>query len=322
MPSGAGQRILAVDDDEAITVLLRHVLESEGYVCATAGDLAAASELLRSEAFDLLLCDVHLPDGSGLDLLEEIRLGDQGMAALIVSGLDDVAVGDRALRLGAYGYIVKPFSANDVLIGVLGALGQRERAMTARQAIRDASAETIQRLCVAVEARDRGTAAHIDAMSEHCFAIARELGLSRDRCELLHAASPMHDVGKVGVPDQVLLKPGPLTDEEREVMRKHAEIGYRILAGSGAELLRVAATVAWTHHERLDGQGYPRGLAGDAIPLEGRIAAVADVFDALTRDRVYRPRFATDRALGMMAEERGTQFDSDVLDALEASLPG
>ena len=225
MPSGAGQRILAVDDDEAITVLLRHVLESEGYVCATAGDLAAASELLRSEAFDLLLCDVHLPDGSGLDLLEEIRLGDQGMAALIVSGLDDVAVGDRALRLGAYGYIVKPFSANDVLIGVLGALGQRERAMTARQAIRDASAETIQRLCVAVEARDRGTAAHIDAMSEHCFAIARELGLSRDRCELLHAASPMHDVGKVGVPDQVLLKPGPLTDEEREVMRSTPRSG-------------------------------------------------------------------------------------------------
>jgi putative two-component system response regulator len=288
----------------------------------TAHDLAAARARLRDESFDLLLCDVQLPDGSGLDLLEEIRLPDHAMAALVISGLDDVATGDRALHLGAYGYIVKPFTANDVLIAVLGALGQRERAMMARQAIRDASAETIQRLCVAVEARDRSTAAHIETMSEHCFAIARELGLARDQCELLRAASPMHDVGKVGVPDRILLKAGPLTDAERELMQRHAEIGYRILAGSNAELLRVAATVAWTHHERLDGQGYPRGLAGDEIPLEGRIAAVADVFDALTRDRVYRPRFTRDTALEMLAGERGTHFDGDVLDALEASLTG
>jgi putative two-component system response regulator len=137
---------------------------------------------------------------------------------------------------------------------------------------------------------------------------------------MLHAASPMHDVGKVGVPDRVLLKPAALTAEERAQMEEHAEIGYRILAGSRAELLQLAATIAWTHHERVDGRGYPRRLAGDEIPLEGRIAAVADVFDALTRDRVYRPRFSRAQALEMLAEGRGSQFDADVVDALTATV--
>ena len=132
----------------------------------------------------------------------------------------------------------------------------------------------------------------------------------------------MHDVGKVGVPDHVLLKPGALTPDERTLMQRHAEIGYRILAGSRAELLRLAASIAWTHHERLDGAGYPRGLRGDAIPIEGRIAAVADVFDALTRDRVYRPRFSREEAMEMLDDGRGTQFDPDVLDALAATLNG
>ena len=267
-----------------------------------------------------MLCDVGLPDGSGLDLVEEAIARDDHMAALVVSGLDEVSLGDRAVTIGAYGYIVKPFSANDVLIGVLGALAHRRREVTAREAIREASAETIQRLCVAVEARDAGTAAHVMGMSEHCHAIARELGLPPERCELLRAASPMHDVGKVGVPDHVLLKPGTLTAEERELMERHAEIGYRILAGSRAELLQLAATIAWTHHERMDGTGYPRGLRGTEIPQEGRIAAVADVFDALTRDRVYRRRFTRRQAMDTLEEGRGTHFDPDVLDAFAASF--
>jgi putative two-component system response regulator len=209
---------------------------------------------------------------------------------------------------------------NDVLIRMLGALAHRRRELRASLDIREAGAETIQRLCVAVEARDAGTAAHIDGMSHHCVRIVRELELPAEHCELIRAASPMHDVGKIGVADHVLLKPGPLSPAEREAMQLHAEIGYRILAGSRAELLQVAAAIAWTHHERLDGSGYPRGLSGDAIPQEGRIAAVADVFDALTRDRPYRPRFSRPRALEMMADGRGTHFDPHVLDALVASL--
>jgi putative two-component system response regulator len=284
----------------------------------SAGTIGDAKLTLHRSHFDVMLCDVQLPDGSGLDLVERAIRHDDELAALVVSGLDEVAIGDHALRIGAYGYIVKPFSANDVLIGVLGALAHRRREMRAREAIREASEETIQRLCAAVEARDTGTFAHVSGMSDHCHAIARELGLDAGRCELLRAASPLHDVGKVGVPDRILLKPGSLTGGERAEMMRHAEIGYRILAGSRAELLQLAATIAWTHHERIDGRGYPRGLAGAEIPLEGRIAAVADVYDALTRDRVYRPRFERERALEMLADGRGTQFDADAVDALTA----
>jgi putative two-component system response regulator len=312
------ERVLIVDDDPSITLLLSRILESEGYRCMSAGSIGDAKLTLHRSHFDVMLCDVQLPDGSGLDLVEKAIARDHELAALMVSGLDEVALGDHALRVGAYGYIVKPFSANDVLIGVLGALAQRRRELRARSAIREASEETIQRLCVAVEARDNSTAAHISGMSDHCHAIARELGLDPELCQLLRAASPMHDVGKVGVPDRILLKPGALTSEERDEMQRHAEIGYRILAGSRAELLQLAATIAWTHHERIDGHGYPRGLAGQEIPLEGRIAAVADVYDALTRDRVYRPRFERDRALELLAEGRGTQFDADAVDALAA----
>ena len=311
------ERVLIVDDDPSVALLLAHVLGAEGYRCIRAGAVAEARARLAEGPFDVILCDVGLPDGSGLDLVEEAISRDEHIAAVVVSGLDEVALGERALRIGAYGYIVKPFTANDVLIGVLGALAHRRRQLAA---VWEASSETIQRLCVAVEARDTSTAAHITGMSEHCYAIARELGLDAEYCELLRAASPMHDVGKVGVPDHILLKPGPLTDDERAQMERHAEIGYRILAGSSAELLRLAASIAWTHHERLDGAGYPRGLSGDAIPQEGRIAAVADVFDALTRDRVYRRRFSRDQALDVLEEGRGTHFDPELLDALAASL--
>src|SRR3954447_11281882 len=231
------ERVLIVDDDPSVALLLAHVLGAEGYRCVRAGSIAEARGALAGAAFDVILCDVGLPDGSGLDLVEEAIAGDEHIAAVVVSGLDEVALGERALRIGAYGYIVKPFTANDVLIGVLGALAHRRRELDARDEIREAGAETIRRLCAAVEARDTSTAAHIIGMSEFCYAIARELDLPPERCELLRAASPMHDVGKVGVPDHVLLKPGGLNAEERRLMEQHAEIGYRILAGSRAELL-------------------------------------------------------------------------------------
>jgi putative two-component system response regulator len=309
-----------VDDDPPLARLLEVILGREGYECTCAETVADAMRSLGTRSYDVLVSDVRLPDGSGLDLVEAAITADPHMAALVISGLDDVAIADRALRIGAYGYIVKPFSANEVLVGVLGALSHRRRELDARDELREASAETIRRLSAAVEARDTNTAAHIIGMSDFCFAIARELGLPPERCDLLRAASPMHDVGKVGVPDHVLLKPGNLTAGERELMEQHAEIGYRILTGSRSELLRLAATIAWTHHERLDGKGYPRGLKGGEIPLEGRIAAVADVFDALTRDRVYRPRFSRSDALQMVSDGRESAFDPDTVDALVASV--
>jgi putative two-component system response regulator len=157
-------------------------------------------------------------------------------------------------------------------------------------------------------------------MSRTCALIARELGFAPRDCTDLMLASAMHDIGKIGIPDRILLKPGRLTEDERKVMEAHTEMGYRILAGSGVELLDLAAMMALTHHERIDGLGYPTGAAGSAIPIEGRICAIADVFDALTSDRVYRSAFGPDEARSLMSEGRGTQFDAELLDLFFAAF--
>ena len=180
--------------------------------------------------------------------------------------------------------------------------------------------ETIRRLSYAAEFRDEETGRHIERMSHYCALLGRKLRLDPDRCELLRIASPLHDIGKIAIPDRILLKPGKLNHEEYAIMKQHAEIGYRLLSGSDEELLELAALLARTHHERVDGTGYPRGLTGDAIPIEGRIAAVADVFDALTSDRVYRPALSVEEAIEFMRGERGAHFDAEIFDLFLASL--
>jgi putative two-component system response regulator len=310
--------VLIVDGDPRASGLLARILGREGYRCELAQDAEEARARLRGAPFDVLLCDVLLPDGSGLDLVAMALRLQESMAALMVSGLDDAALAERAVRRGAYGYVVKPFSPSDVLIGVSGALRHRQAALDARGELKATQEEIIQRLCATMEARDAGAAAHMSQMSGYCWRVGCELELGPEACELLRLASQMHDVGNVAVPDRVLLKAGTLTAGERARMERHAETGYRILAGSRTPLLRMASTIAWSHHERLDGSGYPRGLSGDGIPLEGRIAAVADVFVAATHDRVYRPRLARPAALALMKSARKVAFDPDVLDAFLA----
>jgi putative two-component system response regulator len=310
------ERVLLVDDDAQILRVLERILTRAGYRCTSAGDAAQARACLAAGIFDLMLCDVELPGASGLDLVEYALARQPHLAALMVSGLDDVELADRALAIGACGYVVKPFTANDVLRSVLSAASRRRSDLNSEDELRASREETIQRLCIAVEARDTETAAHIGGMSRLCHQIASQLGLPRAECDLIRTASPMHDVGKLGIPDHIILKPGPLTAGEREVMQQHAEIGYRILTGSRSELLQLAALIAWTHHEKVDGTGYPRGLAGEAIPLPGRIAAVADIYDALTRDRVYRPRIAPAAAIEILEAGRGTHVGTEILDAL------
>jgi PAS domain S-box-containing protein len=185
----------------------------------------------------------------------------------------------------------------------------------AQESLRRSHEETIRRLSRAAEFRDDDTGTHIERVSRYCALIAERLGLDQELAHQLRIASPMHDVGKIGVADAILRKPGPLDSVERAAMQRHAEIGHSILAGSGAELLERAATIALTHHERYDGAGYPRGLSAEQIPLDGRIVAVADVFDALTTDRVYRRAYSHEQALAIMRLERGRHFDPWVLDA-------
>jgi PAS domain S-box-containing protein len=203
---------------------------------------------------------------------------------------------------------------NGRVIGVIGVATDVTERVTAERALRRAREETINRLARAVEIRSAETGGHIDRMGRFCELIAERMGMSDADIELIRMASPMHDVGKIAVPDSVLLKPGPLNPAERAVMETHAEIGRELLAGSGEELPELAATITWTHHERFDGSGYPRGLEGDKIPVEGRIAAVGDVFDALTHDRVYRPAMPLEEAVDLMRRASGAHFDPEVLD--------
>ncbi len=178
-----------------------------------------------------------------------------------------------------------------------------------------AQAETVRRLSMAVEFRDEDTGAHIERIGRFSTLLAESIGMDEDFCERLRHAAPLHDVGKVAIPDAILLKPGPLTREERAIVETHAEEGHRLVRGSSSSILDMAATIALSHQEKWDGSGYPRGLKGEAIPIEGRIVAVADVFDALTSDRVYRKAFSVDEAIQMMREQRGRHFDPVLLDA-------
>jgi two-component system, response regulator RpfG len=185
--------------------------------------------------------------------------------------------------------------------------------------------EMVERLAKAIEFHDSSTGQHVNRMAAIASFLGGHLQLDADHVELLRAAAPMHDVGKIGTPDEILRKPGPLTGEERKEMERHTTIGHEILANSESELLRMAATIAFTHHEHYDGSGYPQGLVGEEIPLDGRITAVADVFDALLSDRCYRPALPVEGAVAAIREGRGTHFDPHIvdvfLDHLEEALP-
>jgi len=335
-------RILVVEDDAQVGRVTTGLLKHAGFVPTLVRSALEGRRALDRESFELALCDVNLPGESGLDLTRHIVLNHPDTAVVMVSGVDDPQTTEAALDLGAYGYIVKPFTCSELVIGARNALRRRglelesrerrqelegavrkqtaalwqtiERLKQSEEETRRAQTEAIRRLTGAVEFRDAATGSHIERMSGFVAHLARGAGLAPADCELLRLASPLHDVGKIAIPDRILLKPGPLTKSEREVMKTHAEIGHRMLAGSGIELLDVGATIAWTHHEHYDGSGYPRGLEGDHIPLNGRIGAIADVFDALTSERPYRPAFAVEDAVEMMQSERSSHFDPVLLD--------
>jgi putative two-component system response regulator len=336
MMQPTGERILIVDDEPQIRGLVRRLLERAGYVCETAESAAAADALLAQNTYELLLADLQMPGESGLELLSRVLPNHLEMAAIMITGVDDPQLAESVLTLGAYGYIVKPFSPTELAIQVLNALRRRNlelaqrqerevleqtvlaRTVELRHAVDDlkrSEEETARRLAAAVEARDHETAAHIERVGDYSALVARQLGLPDELCELIRRASTLHDVGKIGVADGILLKPGPLTPGERREMEKHAKIGHDILAGSELDLLELAATIAATHHERVDGTGYPLGLEGDEIPLEGRIVAVVDVYDALTSDRPYRGALDHAEAVSLLREGRGLQFDPLVVDA-------
>ena len=342
-------RVLIVDDEEQVRAVLARLLQRDGHSVETASNVAAALDRLETGWFELVLCDINMPGESGIELVPRALGRNADLAVLMVSGNDDPELAEKALELGAYGYVVKPFRTSELVIAVANALRRRrleienrghrerleqtvlartkelraavERLERQEEELQRSREETIHRLARAAEFHNHETGRHIERVSEYSALLAERVGLPPERVELIRLASPLHDLGKIAVSDRVLLKPGPLSADERALMERHAETGYRMLAESGNELLDLAATIAWTHHERVDGTGYPRGLAGDAIPLEGRITAIADVFDALTTQRVYRPALSLDETVRILRAGRGEHFDARLLDAFLASLP-
>lgn len=342
--------ILIVDDEPTVQALLSRVLTRAGYrnlVVASSGD--EARSYLEDAAFDVILSDMQMPGSSGIDLIAYLRESFPDVATLMVTGIDDAKLADQALALGAYGYIIKPFRSTEVLIGVSNALRRRHlelenkrhrdeleemvkertnelwdavlRLERADQDLRSSRADTIERLAIAAELRDEETGRHVARMSRYCELVAKAIGMDPEVGSIMREASSLHDVGKIGVPDGILLKPGPLDEQEMVLMREHAVIGHRILHGSDSPLLTLAAGIALTHHERFDGTGYPNRLAGTDIPVPGRIAAIADVFDALTSNRVYRRAFPVGIAVEMMKRESGAHFDPDLLEVFWDVLP-
>jgi cyclic di-GMP phosphodiesterase len=336
--------ILATDDRPEVLRLIDRTL-GKRFNCEFASSVAEAREKLTENEFALALCDIQMPEESGLILVEEIANRYPDMAIVLVTGVDDPDIAERTFRLGAHGYLVKPFWPGQLLITTMNALRQRDLEMAEKarsqvlldsaekrgdhfrdelslaqqkaiEELRVSRQETVERLARAIEMHDTETGRHVNRMASIAAFLGSRLGLRADRTLLLRAAAPMHDVGKIATPDEILRKPGPLTGEERKKMEEHTTVGHEILADSESELLRMAALIALTHHEWYDGRGYPRGLSGEDIPPEGRIVAVADVFDALLSDRCYRSAMSIDETAEIIEGERGTHFDPKVVDAL------
>jgi putative two-component system response regulator len=278
-----------------------------------------------------------------MQLAQELMMAAPHLAVVMVSGVNDLSVAETALEIGAYDYLLKPFSPNDVLISVANALRRRsawlddeatKRQLTAvvaeqRAALGDASAAvagleaalqhsrhaTLYKLARAAEVRDEDMGGHMERVGLYAELIASAMGLDEERCAALRMASPLHDIGKIGLPDQILLKPGPLDEDERLMMQGHTEVGYALLIDRSDALLDLAARIALTHHERVDGNGYPRGLGASEIPLESRIVSVADAFDAMTTERPYRAPMTAREAFSRIESEAGRQFDPAVVRA-------
>lgn len=306
---GDKARILAADERPETLRLVQLALGRE-HECEVASNVATAREMLVGAPFHLALCEIGTPEKQGL--VEEIAQEHPDTAIVVVAGGDDLQGIAHAFRLGASGYLSEPLGLGQLRITVACALRHQQLKQAAR--------EIAVRLASAIEMHNPEARRHLVAVAALAALLGSKLGFDTTRVALLRTATPMHDIGTVAIPDGVLHKPDRLTVSERERMRDHTTIGYEILVDSETELLRMAGRIALTHHERFDGSGYPQGLRGEEIPIEGRIVAVADAFDALLSDRHHRPAFTVEEATQLIVRRRGSQFDPEVVDALLDNL--
>ena len=319
-------KILIVDDNLANVALLEAILEEEDYGAVfSTTDPRDVLPLYRQHQFDLILLDIRMPWLSGIEVLNLLReeIVNDYVPVIVLTAQTDMETRQQALMAGAKDFITKPFEDWEVLLRIQNMLETRmyytrqvDRADNLEQEVRKRTEEirltqleTVRRLGVAGEFRDNETGAHVLRMSHICSMLAKKLGLSETYCEMILYASSMHDVGKIGVRDAVLLKQGKLDDEEWKLMKRHPQIGAQIIGNQRSELMTLAREIALNHHEKWDGNGYPCGLGGDEIPVSARIAAISDVFDALTSQRPYKEAWSIEKAVALISEESGRHFD-------------
>ena len=325
---GLGEpRILIIDDESTNIEMLSRILARAGIrAVTTTSDPRQALTLFRDTNPDLVLLDLHMPGKDGLSVLEELRGAiPEGtyLPILMLTGDGRSEARQRALSGGARDFLTKPFEISEVVLRIRNLLETRglhlrleshnrdlESLVTARtRQLEDAQIEVLERLAGAAEVRDDDTGQHTQRVATTASVLASAARMEESSVGLIRRAAPLHDVGKIGIPDAILLKPGRLTDEEFEVMKRHTTIGARILAGGRSDLMQMAERIALNHHERWDGTGYPRGIAAETIPLEARVVAVADFFDALTHARPYRQAWPLAKVTQEIAALAGRHFD-------------
>lgn len=319
-------QILVIDDHRANLVLVQQLLLKLPACTSTLlQSPVEALEWCRSQMPDLVIVDLMMPDMNGIEFTRRFRQleGNNDIPILMITANTQMEVRYEALEAGLNDFLTKPINKAEFLPRVKNMLALRysqkmlaDRALLLTEEVRKATAElraqereTIFRLSKLAEYRDPETGAHIMRMANYSHHIARNMGLSEEEQELILQACPMHDIGKVAIPDHILLKPGKLDPDEFELIKTHATIGHEILKNSPSKMLQASAIIALSHHEKFDGTGYPAGLKGDNIPLYGRITAVADVFDALTSDRPYKRAFDIEVAVDIIRKGDGTHFD-------------
>ncbi len=324
--------ILLVDDEPHICQLLAAKLTQEGYGCSSLSKGSEALKALEQTSIDAIVSDLRMPEMSGLELLAEVRKKSSRVAFLMVTGVDDIRVGVRAMKEGADDYLVKPLQLDAVVVSLDRALEKKrlerelesyrqrleekveqrtKQLQAALRRIEQTYDDTLEALGAALDLRDNETAGHSRRVTRYCLQMAQAMGCTGEPLKHIMRGAYLHDIGKIGIPDSILLKPAKLSPEEREVMESHARVGYELV--SRIVFLAPAAEIVLTHQESYDGTGYPQGLVGDEIPLGARIFSVADTLDAMTSDRPYRRALAYSAAREEIARLAGRQFDPEVV---------
>jgi putative two-component system response regulator len=328
-------RVLVVDDESYTRTNVCRWLARAGFHCREAASADEAIAHMQDQEAHLLTLDISVPDRSGLEVLSQIKQRWPDSEVLVLTALEETATAVEAMSLGAYGYLLKPIESSELVFQARKAMERRDLIVERRQytatleakvreqmrAVRRAHEETILRLLSASRYRDEETGAHIKRTGLYCELFTEVLGWPQEQVQDIRLAAPMHDLGKIGIPDAILQKPDKLSVDEFEVMKAHTIIGARMLAGSESAILQMAHEIAMAHHERWNGSGYPRGLSGLAIPESARIVAIVDVYDALTHRRVYHEAKSEEEAMEILEEGRGKHFDPFLFGVFVSILP-